>query len=130
MWTLLMYMGPLLGVVAFAGIPLRVLQLLNGDLRRQYRRLVAWGKAVVILGAASSPVVLGAAGVAVHSVHSHLTCDSGGGCAQGEITYSSGSACLAWFTWCSNFFSRPWCFPWLTLLAANQISSGLEPSAP
>ena len=85
-WILFMYVGPLLGAIALVGIPVRVVQLFKGDLGRRYQRLVPWGKAVVSLGAISAVGVLAAAGGAFFALYSHLTCDSGGGCAQGEFS--------------------------------------------
>jgi hypothetical protein len=86
MWILFMYVGPILSAVALAGIPIRVIQLIKGDIRRRYQRLVPWGKAIVGLAALSAVGVLAAAGGAAFALYSHLTCDAGGGCAQGEFS--------------------------------------------
>jgi len=98
MWYLIMYVGPILSVVALVGIPIRVMQLVRGDLRRRYQRLVSWGKAIVGLAAVSAVGVLVAVGGSLFALYSHLTCDVGGGCAQGEfsLAFSFGVLGLAY----------------------------------
>ena len=92
MWTLLMYIGPLLSPIALVGITVRIIQLLKGDLRQRYQRIVPWGKAIVGLAGVSSIGVFASAIGAAKSLHFYFTCDYGGGCAQGEfgIAFSLG----------------------------------------
>ena len=84
-WILFMYIGPILSAIAVVGIPIRVIQLFKGDLRRRYQRLVLWGKVIVDLAAISAVGLLAVAGGAVRALYFHLTCNWGGGCAQGEL---------------------------------------------
>ena len=85
-WILVMYIGPILSAIALVGIPIRAIQLFRGDLRRRYQQLVPWSRAIVAIAAISAVGVLVAAGGAVFSLYSYLTCDAGGGCAQGEFS--------------------------------------------
>ena len=86
MWILFMYIGPILSAIALVGIPIRFIQLFRGHLWRQYQQLVLWGKVIVALAAISAVGVLLAAGGAVFTLYFNLTCDAGGGCAQGEFS--------------------------------------------
>jgi hypothetical protein len=86
MWIIFMYIGPVLSAAALVGIPIRVIQLFKGDLQRRFRRLLPWGKGIVALGAVSAVGVLFAAAGAIYELYSNVTCNVGGGCAQGEFS--------------------------------------------
>jgi hypothetical protein len=92
LWVLLMHIGPVLGCLALVGIPIRTIQLFSGNIKRRFRRLAPWAKAIVGVGAVSGVFVVAAAGGVVYALYSHITCNSGGGCAQGEfsVAFSAG----------------------------------------
>jgi hypothetical protein len=85
-WYSLMYVGPIVSIVALFGIPIRLVQLFTGRIKRSYRGLLPWGKAVMGLAAISGLGVLATAVGAFWSLYAHLTCNVGGGCAQGEFS--------------------------------------------
>lgn len=92
LWVLLMHIGPVLACLALVGISIRTVQLFTGDIKRRFLRLAPWAKAIVGVGAVSGVCVLAAAGGVVYALYSHITCNSGGGCAQGEfsVAFSAG----------------------------------------
>jgi hypothetical protein len=98
MFFLIMIVTPLFGLVAMFGIPLRVIQLLNGSLVCRYKLLKPWGKVIVGLGAIAGIGVLVVAAGAAFAVYSYSTCSYGAGCAQGEfsVAFSFGLLGLAY----------------------------------